>query len=251
MPELHQGRIARAGLCSRIRRPSGYSLFRQQVIAPNRRAALNPMNQFHLVLGATEPALCAAFSECFDDLPMVEVVAARFEDLPEFDCMVSAANSFGLMDGGVDAAITEFFGHELMWRVQQRIIDEHLGEQNVGTSLIVETGHPRHPFLAHTPTMRVPLVISRTDNVYRAMWAMLLAVRQHNSTSDKKIKIVACPGLGTGTGAVPAAEAARQMSLAYRNYLTPPARINWDLADIRQRSIRYGGDLGFKIPPDE
>jgi O-acetyl-ADP-ribose deacetylase (regulator of RNase III) len=207
------------------------------------------MNNLRLVLVAPEPALCAAFLQYFQDLPNVEVVAGRFEQLPVFDCMVSAANSFGLMDGGVDAAITGFFGESLMERVQERILDECLGEQNVGTSLIVETGHPKHPFIAHTPTMRVPLEIAHTDNVYRAMWAMLLAVRQHNRQSTQPIGLVACPGLGTATGQVPYPEAARQMSLAYRHFLYPPSEINWVLAANRQHEVRYGGDFGFHIPP--
>jgi O-acetyl-ADP-ribose deacetylase (regulator of RNase III) len=47
---------------------------------------------------------------------------------------VNPANSFGMMDGGIDAAITAFFGIQLMERVQQRILDDFLGEQSVGTS---------------------------------------------------------------------------------------------------------------------
>jgi O-acetyl-ADP-ribose deacetylase (regulator of RNase III) len=180
----------------------------------------------------------------------VEIVAGYFERLPAFDCMVSAANSFGLMDGGVDAAIVRFFGDGLMDRVQRRILEEYLGEQPVGTSMIVETDHPRHPFLAHTPTMRAPMDIARTDNVYRAMWAMLLAVRRHNALGERPIEVVACPGLGTLTGRVPFAEAARQMSLAYRNFLAPPSSIDWGLAGMRQAEIRYGGALGHDIPPD-
>ncbi|ECE9311446.1 phage tail protein, partial [Salmonella enterica subsp. enterica serovar Napoli] len=35
--------------------------------------------------------------------------------------MVSTANSFGLMDGGVDAAITAYFGPQLQERVQRNI----------------------------------------------------------------------------------------------------------------------------------
>ncbi len=207
------------------------------------------MSDFNLVLVAPDVALCAEFAAAFDGLPRAEVVAGRFEMLPAFDCMVSAANSFGLMDGGVDAAITSFFGPSLMDHVQDRIRHEHLGEQNVGTSMIVETGHPRHPFIAHTPTMRSPMEISRTDNVYRAMWAMLLAVRLHNQQSSRRIQIVACPGMGTGTGRVPYAEAARQMAMAYRNFLSPPTQLDWDLAMDRQTQIRYGGDLGFHFPP--
>ncbi len=206
------------------------------------------MEELKLILVDTNPALCAAFRQLFQELPNVEIVNDYFESLPEFDCMVSAANSFGLMDGGVDAAIIRFFGHALMERVQQRILTEYLGEQPVGTSLIVETEHPTRPFIAHTPTMRVPMSIARTDHVYLAMWAMLLAVRRHNlSGAEPRIHIVACPGLGTATGKVPPYEAARQMALAYTHFLEPPRSIDWLLADRRQTAVRYGGDFGFLI----
>jgi O-acetyl-ADP-ribose deacetylase (regulator of RNase III) len=207
----------------------------------------------HLILVGTDPGLLFAWQESFADLPEVEVIRGRFEELPDFDCMVSPANSFGLMDGGVDAAIIRYFGQDLMERVQQRILDDFLGEQPVGTSTIVETRHPTHPYLAHTPTMRIPMDIARTDHVYLAMGAMLLAVRRHNQTEERKIDVVACPGLGTGTGHVPPRQAARQMALAYRNFLHPPhsiGRMDWAYADHRQAEIRYGGDMGFHIPPD-
>jgi O-acetyl-ADP-ribose deacetylase (regulator of RNase III) len=225
---------------------------------------------FTLILAAYEPRLFVAFHERFASLPGAQVVAAGFQSLPAFDCMVSAANSFGLMDGGVDAAITAFFGWELEARVQRQILDEYQGEQPVGTSMIVETGHPQHPYIAHTPTMRVPMDITRTDNVYAAMWAMLLAVRRHNrhvlarasapgpggglesgaGGGLKPIRTVACPGLGTGTGHVPFREAARQMALAYEHFLSPPAALDWVVAGDRQQRIRYGGDFGFHVPPE-
>lgn len=209
------------------------------------------MDRFRLILVDPKPAMCAAWQKHFNDLPGVEIITGYFENLPEFDCMVSAANSFGLMDGGVDAAITRFFSYALMDRVQQRILTEFLGEQPVGTSIIVETGHDKHPFLAHTPTMRAPMEIMHTDNVYRAMWAMLLAVRQHNQRDEQLINVLACPGLGTGVGRVPFPEAARQMALAYRNFVNPPSRIDWRFADSRQEQVRYGGDMGCVIPPED
>jgi O-acetyl-ADP-ribose deacetylase (regulator of RNase III) len=196
------------------------------------------------------PGFNTAVKEFFKDLLNVESVVGRFEKLPEFDCMVSPANSFGLMDGGVDAAIIDFFGGKLMKTVQERIIKEFLGEQPVGTCMIVETGHPKHPFLAHTPTMRVPMTIARTDHVYIAMWALLVALHHHNRVSERKIEIIACPGLGTGTGQVPFRQAARQMALAYRNFLYPPTYIDWRFADERQSQIRYGGDDGHLFPPE-
>ena len=194
--------------------------------------------------------LCDAWHDQFTGLPDVEIVHGLFENLSEYDCLVSAANSFGLMDGGVDAAITRFFGIQLMRNVQQRILEDYLGEQPVGTSMIVATLHAKHPFLAHTPTMRVPMAIAHTDNVYKAMWAMLLAVRQHNQTAPHKIEVVACPGLGTLTGQVPYKEAARQMAHAYRNFLTPPKSIDWRFAGERHAQVRYGGDDGFHFPPE-
>lgn len=202
------------------------------------------MSDLQLVLVDPKPALCRAFQTAFKNLPNVAIVNGYFERLPAFDCMVSAANSFGLMDGGVDAAIINFFGDALERRVQQRIGDEYMGEQPIGTSMIVETGHSKHPFLAHTPTMRVPMSISHTENVYAAMWAMLLAVRQHNRTSNQPITVIACPGLGTATGHMLFQEAARQMALAYQYYLAPPKHLSWRYADERHAGVRQRVDRG-------
>jgi O-acetyl-ADP-ribose deacetylase (regulator of RNase III) len=150
-----------------------------------------------------------------------------------------------MMDGGMDAAIIRFFGDSLMTKVQQHILDEFLGEQPVGTSFIVETGHPKHPFLAHTPTMRVPMSIAGTDIPYIAMWAMLLTVRQHNQHAERKINSIACPGLGTGIGRIPYDEAARQMAIAYDNFLHPPKFLNCIVAADRQLQIWEGGNSSF------
>lgn len=198
-----------------------------------------------LILVAPSSQLFAAFQLHFSYLPNVEIVNNYFEWLPAFDCLVSPANSFGMMDGGMDAAIVKFFGDSLMTKVQQHILDEFLGEQPVGTSFIVETGHPKHPFLAHTPTMRVPMSIAGTDIPYIAMWAMLLAVRRHNQHAERKINSIACPGLGTGIGRVPYNEAARQMALAYDNFLHPPKFLNCIVAADRQLQIWEGGNSNF------
>ncbi len=192
--------------------------------------------------------LCTAWQDYFGDLPGYEIVQDYFENLADYDCMVSAANSFGLMDGGVDLAIICYFGDQLERRVQARILDEWVGEQPVGTSMIVETDHEKHPFIAHTPTMRCPMDITHTDNVYLAMWAMLVTVSRYNQSANRKIDIIACPGLGTHHGKMPAKEAARQMALAYRNFLDPPHKISWGHATERQLNVRYGGYDGFHFP---
>jgi len=187
--------------------------------------------------------LCEQWRIQFSGLDEVKVVNGYFENIEKFDCIVSPANSFGIMDGGIDRAIIQYFGLPLMDRVQQKILRDFCGEQPVGTSFIIETNHSEHPYLAHSPTMRMPMKIAKTDNVYNAMWATLLAVKHHNCQQLKKITTIVCPGLGTMTGQMPYMRAAKQMSLAYRNFFNPPQEINWIYATRRQKSIRYGGDV--------
>ena len=184
---------------------------------------------------------CGAFRSRFDGLSNVRVVHGRFEDLEPHDCFVTAANAFGMMTAGIDAAVVRFFGEKLRNRVQHRIMDEFLGEQPVGTAFIVPTDHDERPFLCHAPTMRVPGGIDGTDKVYAATWAAFLAVHQHNVREDHKIETVAFPAFGAGFGGVPYSEAARQMAVAYRHYLNPPHRLDWDWVARRQKAICYDG----------
>jgi O-acetyl-ADP-ribose deacetylase (regulator of RNase III) len=194
-------------------------------------------SKIKLILVDPNHSVSTAFKARFDYLPNIEVVNCCFEQLTTYDCLVSPANSFGMMDGGIDAAITKFFGISLMEKVQQKILDDYRGEQSVGTSFIIETGHPQHPFLAHTPTMRVPMQIVGTDIPYVAMWAMLLAVDQHNRSAKRMITSIACPGLGTGIGRITPDESARQMALAYDHFIYPPKFLNCFVAASRQIQI--------------
>jgi hypothetical protein len=66
-------------------------------------------NNLKLILVAPDKSLYAAFQEYFDYFPNVEVSNNYFEWLKEYDCLVSPANSFGMMDGGMDAAIAKFY----------------------------------------------------------------------------------------------------------------------------------------------
>ena len=200
-----------------------------------------------LILIDPKDELCSAWEEAFSRHPEVEIRCGYFESVESFDCMVSAANSFGLMDGGVDLAIINFFGEELEKRVQRHIINEYFGEQPIGTSFIFPTHHPKHPFIAHTPTMRSPMAITGTDYVYLAMKALLEAVWRHNRSEEIKIESILCPGLGTSTGRMPFKEAARQMALAYKNFKNPPVGIDWRYAAKRQMEIKYGGNLYHKF----
>jgi O-acetyl-ADP-ribose deacetylase (regulator of RNase III) len=182
------------------------------------------------------------------DTPDLEVFLGSFESVPSFDCVATAGNSFGLMDAGMDLAILKFFGRELQSKIQERIIEDFYGEQPVGTAFIVETGRVDHPYVAHVPTMRVPMSISGTDHVYLATWATLIAVGRHNRTAKRKIETLVCPAFGAGTGGVAGIEVGFQMKLAWQHFKNPPVAINPSVAQARQDKIHYGGKMGFEQP---
>lgn len=192
-----------------------------------------------IILSAPVPAMAEAFKSAFEGVEDVEVIADPFEAINEFDCMVSAANSFGLMDGGVDAAITEFFGTRLQSRVQRQIINDWCGEQPVGTAFVIDSGNLDHPWLVHAPTMRTPSVIAGTDSVYIATWAALVAIHIHNRTSivSHRINSVVFPAMGAGCGQVSFDSVAAQMKLAWLNFNNPPPGIDWDYALSRTRTV--------------
>ena len=129
--------------------------------------------------------------------------------------IVSPANSFGFMDGGIDLVYSRFFGWELEERLMKLIADQYFGELTVGQAVIILTNHNTIPFLISAPTMRVPSIISNTLNVYLAFRAVLIAVQKHNLENNQQINSILVPGLGTGIGGVLPERAARQMRLAY------------------------------------
>ena len=126
------------------------------------------------------------------------------------DAILSPANSFGFMDGGIDLAYSHFFGWDLQDRLRDVLHKEHSGELPVGHAVIVPTHHKGIPYLVSAPTMRVPAHIAETVNVYLAFRAALIAVK-----NSKDIRSLLSPALGTGVGAMPIERAARQMYAAY------------------------------------
>ena len=195
---------------------------------------------FKLVLCDFSEGLCEEWKKAFNGYPEVEVKYGRFEDV-NFDCINSAGNSFGLMDGGVDEAISMFFGPQLEKRVQKMIIDKYAGEQPVGTSEIIQASSEkaaRVRYLSHTPTMIIPEIISNKDNVYMAMKAMLLSVQTFNENNEFPIKTLVCTGLGTGAGKVPFAKAAKDMAKAYNSFKFRPNGLSWEFAVERYEQIK-------------
>lgn len=201
----------------------------------------NPGMNLSLWLVHPDAEACDAFRRRFEDLPRVRVFQAKFEDLPPHDCFVTAGNSYGLMTAGIDAVVVERFGEDIMRAVQLRTLSDYFGEQPVGTAFVIPTGDSQIPYLCHAPTMRVPGNIEGTEKVYLATFAALVAVFHHNRTADRTIETVAMPAMGTGFGGVAFDEAARQMAVAYRQFLEPPHRLDWEVVTARHKEICYDG----------
>jgi O-acetyl-ADP-ribose deacetylase (regulator of RNase III) len=133
------------------------------------------------------------------------------------DAMLSPANSFGDMGGGIDKHIDDFHGGTAQQLLCAAIADQFHGELPVGMAIVVELPGPRFPFLVAVPTMRGPGNVAGTINAYLAMRAALVAVLRHNQISQRPIRTLAVPGLCSGVGGMPFKEAARQMLAAYDN----------------------------------
>jgi O-acetyl-ADP-ribose deacetylase (regulator of RNase III) len=156
-----------------------------------------------------------AWKKSFQGLDNVEISQGDIFDI-EAVAIVSPANSFGYMDGGIDLVYLRRFGWELQGRLQQHITSAHDGELPVGQATILETFDAEIPFLISAPTMRVPMTVSKTLNAYLALRAAIRAVKHYNLEHEASIRSVLCPGLCTAIGRMPPGLAARQMAQAYR-----------------------------------
>jgi O-acetyl-ADP-ribose deacetylase (regulator of RNase III) len=157
-----------------------------------------PSDALRISLGDTRPDVGEALANAFNDVAAVEVVVGNLLEL-SCDAIVSPANSFGDMSGGIDKAIDDFHQGEAQRRIRAAIADRFLGELPVGAALIVEVPSPRLRRVIAAPTMRVPGSIVGSINAYLAMRAVLVAVLQDNGGTDRPIRSVAVPGLHRST----------------------------------------------------
>lgn len=170
-----------------------------------------------ILLVDRDAELARAWRASFEDAENVEVVESDYFARPA-DAMVSPANSFGIMDGGLDLAIRDTLGFAIQGRVQRAIVERHHGELPVGCAELVETGDPRWHYLVVAPTMRVPESVAQTMNAYLAFRAALL------TCATASISSLVCCGLATGIGRMEPQRCAVQMRLAY-HHVHGPARI--------------------------
>ncbi len=189
------------------------------------------MEEMMLHLVTNSAGMAKAWSAAFRGYKGIAVYHADFKrfiaEHPEIDAIVSPANSYGLMDGGFDGAITDVFGRELAEKVRAGILGRFYGEQPVGTSFSVPIPGREDVLLIHTPTMRVPSCIVDSMVVYQCMRTSLMEAMR---TSRRQVVV---PAFGAACGSLPFMEIAQLMWEAYLQISNPPQEITWEYATSR------------------
>ena len=203
-----------------------------------------------IILTSVEESLADAWQNYCGDLPDVSVHRGSILEV-ECDAVVSPANSFGFMDGGIDLVYSRHFGWQVQERLQERIRQKHHGELLVGAAEIVETGSDVIPYVIAAPTMRVPMILKFNPydriNPYLAARAVLWIVQHGVLECSPKagepardvIRTVAFPGLGTGVGQIDPATCASQVRAAIEDVLLSPPRFpaTWLEAQRRHEKL--------------
>lgn len=155
--------------------------------------------------------LCDAWRVAFLGVADVEIEPGDIFRSP-VDAVVSPANSFGWMTGGIDAHLVRVLGNEMHMDVRQQIADlRPFGELLVGSAVVVPVqDSPLANFVIAAPTMRTPGPTTQLACFLSTRAAIYTALAMPES-----IQTVAMPGMGTLTGQVPPAMAAQAMRQGY------------------------------------
>ena len=201
-----------------------------------------------IILADLQIQVIQAWQSALKEFSNVEIHYGSIFDV-QCDAIVSPANSFGFMDGGIDMAISRFFGWHVQERLQEKIKTKHHGELVVGNAEIVPTDHPKIPFIISAPTMRVPMILKHDSvNIYLATRAVLLLIKYglqaNGETLNAVIQRVAIPGMGTGVGKYPPGLCARQMKQAIQDVIFEDTQYpqTWFEAQKRHQLL-YGDDF--------
>ena len=130
-------------------------------------------------------------NEYFTEVPEVTAMVGDFH-AHRADALVSPANCFGIMDGGIDGLYTEMIGQKMQRDLQEKILCDFHGELPIGSSIDIKLDNNQYKWLIAAPTMRTPQNIANTNYVYLAFRSMLLTAIQ-----NPEIETILTPGFGT------------------------------------------------------
>ncbi|GLY36589.1 tail protein [Amycolatopsis sp. NBRC 101858] len=172
-----------------------------------------------LVLCAVDEPLATAWTSAAEKLTgRVRVHRGSVLDVVA-QAVVSPANSYGWMRGGIDAVYARAFpGVEQS--VRSAVLAFHGGELPIGEAVIVPTGEAEPAWLISAPTMRGPGERLPADTVHPYLAARAVFLQWRDGGLDQGpvrefVDTIAMPGLGTGVGGVDPATCARQVAAAW------------------------------------
>lgn len=199
-----------------------------------------------IVLRDREPYVTEAWRHHFRGAREVEIEMTDIFDGFFTNAIISPANSYGFMDGGIDAVYAKRWP-ELQGDLQAALRLSFSGHIPVGWSRVTmlhdapQLGRD-FDMVITCPTMRIPESIVGTSNVYLAFLAALQTIKSWNQQAvvdrARRIESVTCPGMGTGVGKMDPDVAAYQMRVAYDHWLKTP-----DFGPDMSRAIGLEYDL--------
>ncbi len=196
-----------------------------EVTADSERSTDGAEPELRLVLCALDESLLAAWNDIADGRDGLTTHRGSVLDV-RADAVVSPANSYGLMRGGVDALYARTFP-QIEQQVRSAVLAYHGGELPVGEALLVPTGAPSPTWLISAPTMRDPGERLPGDTVHpylaaRAMLRLWARAALDNGTPVRDIvRSIVLPGLGTGIGGASPELCARQVAAAWDEVFAP------------------------------
>lgn len=171
----------------------------------------------------------------FHNMPLAELEASV-----QFDAIVSPANSYALLDGGFDDALSRAFSptgdYLALTRVAQAVVyKEWRGFAPPSSCTLIDLDNDslrKTPwncrYLALCPTMKIPqTVLWDREVVYECIWALFATIDKHNRkvaedgnrTKDKAIRTLLMTPLATGYGGWSAERWASQTVIAIRHFV--------------------------------
>ena len=111
----------------------------------------------------------------------------------DIDAVVSPANTAGVMNGGYDAMLRNFFGVTLEYRVRQSLNAKPLA---VGESRAIQTTHQKIKWLVVAPTVSIAAdgFSGHASVAYSAAYSAVIEANRVGAT------FLGMTGLGTGAG---------------------------------------------------
>jgi O-acetyl-ADP-ribose deacetylase (regulator of RNase III) len=143
------------------------------------------------------------------------------------DAIVNPANSQMIMGGGVAYIIKKKGGEEIEKEAMKNAPVE------IGKSIITGAGRLKSKYVIHSPTMEMPAMKTTKDKIFKATFSSII------TASQKGVKSISLPAMGTGVGGVSYDDSAESMFNAIKKAID--SGIN-----IEKISIVLVDDLAFE-----